>query len=65
MKNVVDILCFSSDKRLEMRVFDGLRGLVRLAGQTVEYCGYGRKHARIYALAEAMDSVVRFGRDEK
>jgi len=42
MKNVVDISCFSSDKRLEMRVFDGLRGGVMLAGETVDSYGYGR-----------------------
>jgi len=55
MKNVVDISCFSSDKRLEMRVFDGLMGWVRLAEQTVDrnrcgleacaYLGVSRKRA--------------------
>ena len=41
MKNVVDISCFSSGKRLEMRVFDGLKGWIRLAMQTVDSYGYG------------------------
>ena len=49
MKNVVDVSWFSSGKRLEMRIFDGL---IRLAGQIVECYGYGLKHAYIYALAE-------------
>jgi len=41
MKNVVGISYFSSDKWLEIRVFDGLMGWVRLAGQTVDSCRYG------------------------
>ena len=50
MKSIVDISLFSSGKRLEMRMFDGLRGGVRLAGQTVDSYGYGRKLAYIYTL---------------
>ena len=41
MKNVIDISCFLSGKRLEMRMFDGFSGWVRLAEQTVDSCGYG------------------------
>ena len=43
MKNVVDTSCFSSDKWLEMRMFNGLRGGIRLARKTVDCYGYGRK----------------------
>ena len=43
VKSVVDASCFSSDKRLEMRIFDGLSGWIRLAGKTVDCYGYGRK----------------------
>jgi len=41
MKDVVDTSCFSSGKRLEMREFDGLRGWVKLAVQTVDSYRYG------------------------
>ena len=50
MKSVVGVSCFLSDKRLEMRIFDGLRGGVMLAGHTVDSYGYGRHHTHIYAL---------------
>jgi len=50
MKNVVDISCFSSEKWLEMRVFDGLMGWDRLAWQTVDSYKYGRTFAGICAL---------------
>jgi len=43
MKNVVDISCFSSDKWLEMRMFDGLSGWISLARKTVDCYRYGRK----------------------
>ena len=52
MKSVVDISCLSSGKWLEMRVFDGLRGGVRLAGETVDSYGYGRAFAGILALGD-------------
>ena len=59
MKNAVDIFCFSSGKRLEMRMFDGLRGWVRLAGRTVDNCRYGRTFAGIRAFAANEDSTTR------
>jgi len=43
VKSEVSISCFSSGKWLEMRVFDGLRGWVRLVGQTVGGCRCGLK----------------------
>jgi len=41
VKSEVGISCFSSGKWLEMRMFDGLRGEVRLGGQTVDSYRYG------------------------
>ena len=63
MKSVVDISCFSSGKWLEMRVFDGLRGGVRLAGQTVDSCRYGLAFAGVRALAANEDSatIMQYG----
>jgi len=49
VKSVVDASCFSSDKRLEMRIFDGLSGWVRLAKQTVDSYRYGRAFVGIWA----------------
>ena len=50
MRSVVDISCFSSGKRLGMRVFGDLRVWVRLAGQTVGSYRYGLKDTRTYTL---------------
>jgi len=48
VRSEVDISCFSSGKGLEMRIFDGLRGGVRLAGETVDSYGYVRVLANIF-----------------
>ena len=58
MKNVVDISCFSSGKRLGMRVFDGLRGGVRLAGQIVDSYTYGQETCA-YSDATDKSRIVR------
>jgi len=47
VKSVVDISCFSSGKRLEMRVFDGLRAGLGLRGKLLIVIGMGWKHADI------------------
>ena len=59
MKNVVYISCLSSGKRLEMRVFNGLRGGVRLVGKTVDSYGYGWHNTCIYALWRNMRGCGR------
>ena len=43
LKSEVGISCLSSGKWLEMRIFDGLRGLFGLVGQTVDSCRYGQR----------------------
>ena len=35
---------FSRSKRFAARIFDGLRGEVEVAGQTVDSCWYARKY---------------------
>ena len=47
MKNVVDFSCFSSDKRLEMRVFYGLRAGLGLQGKLLIVVGMGG-HLRVF-----------------
>ena len=53
VKSVVDNSCLSSGKRLEKKMFDGLRGGSRLAGQTVDSYRYGRKTCVYFALNKA------------
>ena len=65
MKSVVDVSCFSSDRRLEMRVFDGLMGWVRLAGQTVDSYGYGMETCAYFGVVCNAWATVWLNRQKK
>ena len=47
VKSVVGASCFSSDKMLEMRIFDGLSGWIRHAKKLLNVMGMGGKHLYI------------------
>jgi len=59
MKNIVKILGFMSGNRLEIRIFDGLMGRVRLSVQTVGSYRYWLKRACIWTLEASGGQCVR------
>ena len=58
MKNIVDISCFSSGKRLEMRVFDGLRAGLGSQCKLLIVIGMGW-HLRVFGRLRQMKTALR------